>query len=238
MEPHYHAIDYLSITVPSYNTHTSDFPKWSFPIYWPIYAQHPIKRDIGKQCWPRSDAVERGVWSGSTLFALNIGISIKHDKKKNWPDTQFIGNGPVQRVEVQESTWHKWVNLLTTAPSPQQSVLSIPKDGCYRRLYCIWKTATTQFTLSIQTPQLLTIFVLKFGEASRKHAYIILTPFKPHFYIAKLGLTGVNIIFLITTQKHRLCLTSTHSFFFLFFFWAEIWKISEFFYMKIFIFRW
>ena len=29
-------------------------------------------------------------------------------------------------------------------------------------------------------------------------------PFKPHFYIVKLGYTGVYIIFLISAQKHRL----------------------------------
>ena len=29
-------------------------------------------------------------------------------------------------------------------------------------------------------------------------------PLKPHFYIVKLGLTGVYIIFLISAQKHRL----------------------------------
>ena len=29
-------------------------------------------------------------------------------------------------------------------------------------------------------------------------------PFKPHFYIVKLGLTGVYIIFLISAQKHRM----------------------------------
>ena len=29
-------------------------------------------------------------------------------------------------------------------------------------------------------------------------------PLKPHFYIVKLGFTGVYIIFLISTQKHRL----------------------------------
>ena len=29
------------------------------------------KRDTGKQCRPRSDAAESGIWSGSTLFALN-----------------------------------------------------------------------------------------------------------------------------------------------------------------------
>ena len=36
------------------------------------------KRNIGKQWRPRSDAAERGVWSGSTLFALNTCISVKH----------------------------------------------------------------------------------------------------------------------------------------------------------------
>ena len=28
---------------------------------------------------------------------------------------------------------------------------------------------------------------------------------KSHFYIVKLGFTGVYIIFLISSQKHRLC---------------------------------
>ena len=40
-------------------------------------------------------------------------------------------------------------------------------------------------------------------------------PFKPHFYIVKLGFTRVYIIFLISAQKHRLwvrrVLTSSHS---------------------------
>ena len=39
---------------------------------------------------------------------------------------------------------------------------------------------------------------------SRKHAYIILTPLKPYFYIVKLGFTEVYIIFLISAKKHRL----------------------------------
>ena len=29
-------------------------------------------------------------------------------------------------------------------------------------------------------------------------------PHKPHFYIVKMGFTGVYIIFLISAQKHRL----------------------------------
>ena len=47
-------------------------------------------------------------------------------------------------------------------------------------------------------------------------------PLKPHFYVVKLGFTGVYIIFLISAQKHRLwvlvrtalceaVLTSTHN---------------------------
>ena len=35
---------------------------------------------------------------------------------------------------------------------------------------------------------------------SRKYTYIILNPLKPHFYIVKLGFTGVYIIFLISAQ--------------------------------------
>ena len=36
-----------------------------------------------------------------------------------------------------------------------------------------------------------------FEQTSQKHAYINLTPLQPHFYIVKLGFTGVYIIFLI-----------------------------------------
>ena len=43
--------------------------------------------DIGKQCRPRSDATERGVWSGSTLFA-HKNFYQKYDKnEKSTPDT-------------------------------------------------------------------------------------------------------------------------------------------------------
>ena len=39
-------------------------------------------------------------------------------------------------------------------------------------------------------------------NASQKHTYY-LGPLKPHFYIVKLGFTGVYIIF-ISAQEHRL----------------------------------
>ena len=69
------------------------------------------KRGIGKQCRPRSDAADRGVWSGSTLFASSTGIFIKHGSNKT-TDTHFLGNAPVQGMKVEESTRRKWVKYL------------------------------------------------------------------------------------------------------------------------------
>ena len=61
------------------------------------------------------------------------------------------------------------------------------------------------------------------GHHENIHRYDF-DPLKPHFYIVKLGFTGVYIIFVISSQKHRLCvlvgtasmrieavLTSTHN---------------------------
>ena len=64
-------------------------------------------------------------------------------------------------------------------------------------------------------------------------------PLKPHFYIVKLGFTGVYIIFLIFAQKYRLwvlaeaVLTSTHN---LCFEQKYEKNIRVFFYLKIFSF--
>ena len=48
-------------------------------------------------------------------------------------------------------------------------------------------------------------------------------PLKPHFYVVKLGFTGVYIIFLISAQKHNLCFEQKYE------------KYQNF-YLKIFIF--
>ena len=67
-------------------------------------------------------------------------------------------------------------------------------------------------------------------------------PLEPHFYIVKLGFTGVYIIFLISAQNTD-CRYSLEpprrggsNGYPQSMFWAEIWKISEFFYLKIFFF--
>ena len=66
-------------------------------------------------------------------------------------------------------------------------------------------------------------------------------PLKPHFYIVKLGFTGVYIIYLISAQKHRLWvlvrtasprrLTSTYNLCF-----EQKYEKYQNFYLKIFIF--
>ena len=48
------------------------------------------------------------------------------------------------------------------------------------------------------------IFFFFFQDTSRKRTYTNLNPSNPNFYIVKLGFAGVNIIFLISSQKHRL----------------------------------
>ena len=61
-------------------------------------------------------------------------------------------------------------------------------------------------------------------------------PLIPHFYIIKLGFTGVYIIFLISARKHRLWVQRGSSNKYpQCMFWAEIWKISVF-HLKIFSF--
>ena len=50
--------------------------------------------DIGKQCRPRSNAVECSIWSGSSLFA-NKNIYSKQNKNENTPK---IGNGLIQLI--------------------------------------------------------------------------------------------------------------------------------------------
>ena len=58
-------------------------------------------------------------------------------------------------------------------------------------------------------------------------------PLKPHFYLVKLGFTGVYIILLISAQKHRLwVLVRTASLYVL----SRNMKNIRIFYLKIFIF--
>ena len=46
-----------------------------------------LKRVTGKQRKPKTDAAERGVWSGSKLFALKTRISVINGYTKDRPET-------------------------------------------------------------------------------------------------------------------------------------------------------
>ena len=47
-------------------------------------------------------------------------------------------------------------------------------------------------------------FYIELGEIIMKTCLYDFDSLKPHFYMVKLGFTGVYIIFLISAQKHRL----------------------------------
>ena len=61
-------------------------------------------------------------------------------------------------------------------------------------------------------------------------------PLKPHFYIVKLGFAGVYIIFVISAKIDCGYSSEPPNEYPQSMFWAEIWKISEFLYLKIFSF--
>ena len=94
--------------------------------------------------------------------------------------------------------------------SSQQS--SLPRTFgqqivCWQLTDCIDCCLTTQIIwyLATEKPHITKTCLYNFD------------PFIPHFYIVKLGYTGVYIIFLISAQKHKLwvlteaVLTSTHN---------------------------
>ena len=77
-----------------------------------------VKRNIGKQCRPRSDAAERGIWSGSTLFALTLE---RFNNKSNYAISihrpLWLYNGPGRRSwwEISLKIFrHKWVKKKKT----------------------------------------------------------------------------------------------------------------------------
>ena len=82
-----------------------------------------------------------------------------------------------------------------------------------------------------------TLYQLYCFRITKTRLYIF-DPLKPHFYIVKLGFTGVYIIFLIFAQKHRLWYSlepprrGGSNEYPQSIFWAEIWKYQNFFIWK------
>ena len=75
------------------------------------------------------------------------------------------------------------------------------------------------------------------SEIITKTCLYIFDPLKPHFYVVKLGFTGVYIIFLIFAQNidcgyslEPPCRGGSNKYP-QSMFWAKVWKISEFFFL-------
>ena len=58
--------------------------------------------------------------------------------------------------------------------------------------------------LSFRKLLLLFCYIENGSNIMKTYLYNI-DPLKPHFYVVKLGFTGVYIIFLISASKHKLC---------------------------------
>ena len=113
----------------------------------------------------------------------------------------------------------------------------------------IWSDLCSEPLLNrMQTDIYLELIVNPMVKQMFRNDYITKTclynfdPLKPHFYIVKLGFTGVDLIFLFLL-KNIDCgylLEPPHwggsNEYPQSMFWAEAWKISEFFYLNIFIF--
>ena len=91
------------------------------------------------------------------------------------------------------------------------------------------KIKMSSAAIAIGTLRVMICLTLYIKHITKTHLYNF-DPLKPHFYIVKLGFTGVNTIFLILLKIMHCgySLELPH--------WAEIWKISVFFYLKIFSF--
>ena len=70
--------------------------------------------------------------------------------------------------------------------------------------FTIMSTNIEVFHLRVKENSFDTSAVFSFVSVITKICLYNFDPFKPHFYIVKLGFTGVYIIFLITASKHRL----------------------------------
>ena len=78
-----------------------------------------------------------------------------------------------------------------------RSISASPLEFEIRRFDCISENLLTFMKWAFSVNQ-------KSQQNHHKNIPIYFDPLKPHFYIVKLGFTGVYIIFLISDQKHRL----------------------------------
>ena len=141
-----------------------------------------------------------------------------------------LGVLTVWKLSQPEQVWNPWYpawksSALTTRPH------SVPVLHSYQKAKWYYFTGDCPVFLSYfdekETQNAYTVFITK----TNLYNFDLL---KPHFYIVKLGFTGIYIIFLFSAKKHRLWVlirTPQQGGFNKYpqsMFWAEIWKIPEF----------
>ena len=100
-------------------------------------------------------------------------------------------------IKVMSSRWVYLTTLFLGRLSPlidllvHMHVLSPESDSCPSWISGRERMADRKRYFSINFNERMCRTQWVSNQPSRKHAYIVLTPLKPHFYIVKLGFTGV-----------------------------------------------
>ena len=108
----------------------------------------------------------------------------------------------IKQVLVHICTWYLSLLKHRDTRTLSQSKFQLK---CANAEICVRWRAKARVSASMQPDH-----DIKFPPAVSRLDFIMKTclynldPLKPHFYIVKLGFTGVYIIFLISAQKHRL----------------------------------
>ena len=123
-----------------------------------------------------------------------------------WPRMRGYVGSPEPRICFERHPcMHTTLNNVDSTLIQRQDVESTVNRRCLK-LCAYWNMLiSTVLTLSIWT-KLFCVCICYIHETSRKTYLYNFDPLKSHFYIVKLGFTGVYIIFLISAQKHRLWL--------------------------------
>ena len=131
------------------------------------------------------------LFSQETGFDISCKLSSLETNCKKMPKSCFLGQ--IRKLSI--------CRLLKILPR----VLSVNNSrGCAVKQKFFLQSSMSQNDLLPFDYIKGNASVIKYSDIITKTYLYKFDPFKPHFYIVKLGFTGVYIIFLISAQNHRL----------------------------------
>ena len=184
-----------------------------------------IKKDcLWKQRTHKITKIGDSVWLSLFICDTVVCEAASHKLKKNKAISSLFHNKEITMLALWK---HAYSNILKFSPPKNEnssrkhaypvSILFKSIAGRYRPVRVADGPITARYR-----------FI-------KNASWVYNFPLKPHFYIVKLGFTGVYIIFLISAQRHRYWysleppLRGGSNEYPQSMFWAEIWKITEFF---------